>query len=63
MGGVLFDITGSYRAAFINGIAWNLLNGAIVWWLLTPPEPPPGSHERQPRDRFRLCLAAPRPSA
>ena len=29
MGGALFDLTGSYRAAFINGIAWNLLNGAM----------------------------------
>lgn len=35
MGGVLFDMTGSYRAAFINGIAWNLLNGAVAFWLLT----------------------------
>jgi MFS family permease len=35
MGGMLFDVTGSYRAAFINGIAWNVLNGAIVWWLLS----------------------------
>jgi MFS family permease len=34
MGGVLFDMTGSYRAAFLNGIAWNILNGAIAWWLL-----------------------------
>ncbi|OFX06475.1 MAG: MFS transporter [Alphaproteobacteria bacterium RIFCSPHIGHO2_12_FULL_66_14] len=34
MGGVLFDMTGSYRAAFINGIAWNVLNGAVAWWLL-----------------------------
>jgi len=34
MGGALFDLTGSYRAAFINGIAWNALNAAIVWWLL-----------------------------
>jgi MFS family permease len=34
MGGMLFDVTGSYRAAFINGIAWNALNGAIAWWLL-----------------------------
>jgi MFS family permease len=34
MGGVFFDLTGSYRAAFINGIAWNALNGAIAWWLL-----------------------------
>jgi MFS family permease len=35
MGGKLFDLTGSYHAAFLNGIAWNLLNGAVVWWLLS----------------------------
>jgi len=35
MGGVLFDMTGSYRAAFINGIAWNVMNGAVAFWLLT----------------------------
>ena len=35
MGGMLFDMTGSYRAAFINGIAWNVLNAAIAWWLLS----------------------------
>jgi MFS family permease len=34
MGGVLFDMTGSYRAAFLNGIAWNVLNAAIAMWLL-----------------------------
>jgi MFS family permease len=34
MGGALFDLTGSYRAAFINGIAWNVLNGAVAFWLL-----------------------------
>jgi MFS family permease len=34
MGGVLFDMTGSYRAAFLNGIAWNVANAAIGWWLL-----------------------------
>ena len=34
MGGMLFDLTGSYRAAFLNGIAWNVLNGIIAWWLL-----------------------------
>lgn len=34
MGGALFDLTGSYRAAFINGFAWNVLNGAVAWWLL-----------------------------
>ena len=26
MSGAIFDLTGSYRAAFINGIALNLLN-------------------------------------
>ena len=35
MGGKLFDLTGSYHAAFLNGIAWNVLNGAIVWWLVS----------------------------
>ncbi|WP_298931912.1 MFS transporter [uncultured Ramlibacter sp.] len=34
MSGVVFDLTGSYRAAFLNGIAWNLLNMAIVVFLL-----------------------------
>ncbi|MBS0547115.1 MAG: MFS transporter [Proteobacteria bacterium] len=34
MGGELFDMTGSYRAAFINGLLWNALNGAVVWFLL-----------------------------
>jgi MFS family permease len=32
--GAIFDVTGSYRAAFINGIAWNLLNLTIAIWLL-----------------------------
>jgi MFS family permease len=34
MSGAVFDLTGSYRAAFINGIAWNLLNVGIVSFLL-----------------------------
>jgi MFS family permease len=34
MSGAIFDLTGSYRAAFVNGLAWNLLNLAIVVWLL-----------------------------
>ena len=34
MGGVLFDATGSYRAAFLNGIAWNIMTVLIAWWLL-----------------------------
>jgi MFS family permease len=34
MSGKIFDITGSYHAAFINGIAWNLLNLTIAVTLL-----------------------------
>lgn len=34
LSGVIFDMTGSYRAAFINGIGWNLLNLSIASWLL-----------------------------
>jgi len=34
MSGKVFDLTGSYHAAFINGIAWNLLNLSIVLILL-----------------------------
>jgi hypothetical protein len=34
MSGAIFDLTGSYRAAFANGVAWNLMNLAIAVWLL-----------------------------
>ena len=34
MSGAVFDLTGSYHAAFLNGIAWNLLNLSIVGFLL-----------------------------
>jgi MFS family permease len=34
MSGAIFDATGSYRAAFGNGIAWTLLNLGIVVFLL-----------------------------
>jgi hypothetical protein len=34
---VVFDATGSYQAAFLNGILWNLLNLSIVIWLLRRP--------------------------
>lgn len=33
MSGWVFDVTGSYHAAFLNGIAWNLLNLCIASWL------------------------------
>jgi MFS family permease len=35
MSGEVFDLTGSYHAAFINGMLWNLLNLGIVLLLLT----------------------------
>jgi MFS family permease len=34
LSGEIYDWTGSYRAAFLNGIAWNLLNMGIAVWLL-----------------------------
>ena len=34
LSGAIFDWTGSYRAAFVNGIAWNLVNVSIAVWLL-----------------------------
>ncbi len=34
MSGKVFDLTGSYHAAFLNGIAWNALNLCIVVFLL-----------------------------
>ncbi|MBC7598251.1 MAG: MFS transporter, partial [Polaromonas sp.] len=34
MSGKVFDLTGSYNAAFFNGIAWNLLNFGVVLFLL-----------------------------
>ena len=34
MSGAIFDLTGSYKVAFMNGILWNLLNLAIAGWML-----------------------------
>ena len=34
MSGVIYDMTGSYHAAFLNGIGWNLLNVSIALFLL-----------------------------
>jgi MFS family permease len=34
MSGAIFDLFGSYQAAFLNGLAWNLLNFTIAAWLL-----------------------------
>ncbi len=37
--GAIFDYTGSYHAAFANGLAWNLINVAIAAWLLLASRP------------------------
>ncbi len=34
MSGAIFDVTGSYQAAFLNGLVWNVVNGSIVLWLV-----------------------------
>ena len=34
LSGALYDLTGDYQAAFINGLLWNVLNIAIILWLL-----------------------------
>lgn len=34
MSGEIYDLTGSYQAAFLNGVAWNLVNMSIAFWLL-----------------------------
>jgi MFS family permease len=39
MSGAIFDLTGSYRAAFANGFAWNLVNLAIAVLLLRRSRP------------------------
>jgi len=44
--GVIFDATGSYAAAFANGLAWNVLNMTIVVGLLV-----------RARGRGRLAMA------
>jgi MFS family permease len=51
MSGRIFDLTGSYRAAFLNGLAWNALNLAIAYALL-----------RRARGRRAPSAAAPRPA-
>jgi MFS family permease len=35
MSGIIFDLTGSYRATFINAVIWNLFNFFILLWLVS----------------------------
>ena len=37
MSGYVFDVFASYRMAFLNGLLWNLVNLAIVAWLIFRP--------------------------
>ncbi|HZZ63230.1 MAG TPA: MFS transporter [Roseiarcus sp.] len=46
--GLIFDLTSSYRMAFLNGVLWNAFNFAIVGWLFW----------RRRRGTPRLQLAA-----
>ncbi|MFO1047998.1 MAG: MFS transporter [Geminicoccaceae bacterium] len=34
LSGAIYDLTGTYAAAFLNGVIWNLLNLGIACWLL-----------------------------
>jgi MFS family permease len=34
LSGLIFDLTGSYQTAFVNGLGWNLINVSIMTWLL-----------------------------
>ncbi len=53
MSGAIFDLTGGYRAAFINGTAWNLLNLVIAVWLVRR-----GSGRQDPGRGLPLAAAA-----
>jgi len=37
--GAIFDYFASYRVAFLNGLAWNLVNLALVCWLMMKARP------------------------
>lgn len=39
LSGVIYDVSGSYTLAFVNGIIWNGLNIAIILWLISRSRP------------------------
>ena len=41
MSGLVFDLSGSYRMAFLNGLLWNLLNLSIAAFLMMRRKPTP----------------------
>ena len=48
--GLIFDLTGSYRMAFLNGVLWNVINLAVVAWLIW--------RRRKPSSRLTASAAA-----
>ena len=49
MSGKVFDLTGSYDAAFVNGVLWNALNLSIAVFLLRAARRrPPAASRVQP---------------
>ena len=43
MSGWIYDVTGSYAMAFVNGIAWNLMNIAVMVVILLRSRPGQGA--------------------
>ena len=41
MSGAIRDLTGSYEMAFLNGVAWNLLNIGVMLLILARSRPRP----------------------
>jgi MFS family permease len=39
LSGVIYDLSGSYTLAFVNGIVWNGVNIAIILWLISRSRP------------------------
>jgi MFS family permease len=39
LSGVIYDVSGSYTLAFVNGIVWNGVNIAIILWLISRSRP------------------------
>ena len=47
-GSWIFDLTASYRVAFLNGLAWNLVNLTVVCWLMLRARPRSSSGNSTP---------------
>jgi len=47
--GLIYDATASYRLAFLHGLLWNLVNLAIVTWLIARPRL--ARRRTEPRER------------